>query len=281
MEIDTARTGPRLLRVMHALREKAALLDGPLSLINYLRLRRSCSMLNGAAPIRRRRAAPLSLRVRALKGNRVLCRPLTTDFPVFVQTFVGLYHLPPTYLNPIRRILDLGSNVGFTIAHYATLFPEAQIIGVELDQSNALLCSENIRSYGDRCSLVRGAAWVSDGQVFYDGDEEWGFHVSSNGPHSRRVQAFSMNTLLRMFREQPIDFVKMDIEGAERELLKAGGEWTQNVRCVKVEIHPPYSLSECLNDFQRLGMRAVVERSGGPASVTACWPDRVGPWFHQ
>jgi hypothetical protein len=90
-----------------------------------------------------------------------------------------------------------------------------------------------------------------------------------------------MNTLLRMFREQPIDFVKMDIEGAERELLKAGGEWTQNVRCVKVEIHPPYSLSECLNDFQRLGMRAVVERSGGPASVTACWPDRVGPWFHQ
>jgi hypothetical protein len=49
--------------------------------------------------------------------------------------------------------------------------------------------------------------------------------------------------------------MKMDIEGAEREVLRRNTEWATKVLCLKVEVHPPYSLAECCRDLEVIGFR--------------------------
>ena len=85
-----------------------------------------------------------AIRVRELNNHPVYCRPNTTDVNVFDDTFFGRYHLPPRELGPIRTILDLGSNIGLTVMHYAVLFPEARILGIEMDHDNYEICQRNM-----------------------------------------------------------------------------------------------------------------------------------------
>jgi FkbM family methyltransferase len=183
-------------------------------------------------------------------GYRVECRAGTTDAQVFTDTFVAQYHLPPPGLRP-KTILDLGSNIGTTIIHYARLFPAARVLGVELDAGNYSLCRRNIAALGDRCDVLHGAAWWCDGEIAYGGDEEWGIHVDAGGKN--KAPAYSMTGLLD--RMGPfIDFVKMDIEGAEAEVLARAGSWIGRVGCLKVEVHKPYTIEACMGDLRKLGI---------------------------
>ena len=42
-----------------------------------------------------------------------------------------------------------------------------------------------------------------------------------------------------------VDYAKIDIEGAERELLRDNAGWAERVRTVNVEVHEPYTVEEC------------------------------------
>jgi FkbM family methyltransferase len=196
---------------------------------------------------------------RAVLGE-VWCRTGTTDFEVFRDTFAGQFHLPPPDVLP-HTILDLGSNIGLTIAHYASLFPGASLLGVELDRDNFRLCERNIALYGDRCRVRWGAAWCWDGTVKYDGDTEWGYRVcrAPSDQLVREAPAFSIDTLLDDFAVDTVDFVKMDIEGAEEHVLRHGGRWCDRVRSMKIEIHAPYSVAACLDDLRRHGFSTEVD----------------------
>jgi FkbM family methyltransferase len=229
-----------------------ALLSDAQSCVNYVRLRGSNRSPNGTRP------TALALRVRPLNGQRVYCRTKTTDFCVFNDTFAGRHHLPPADLQ-IRTILDLGSNIGLTMAHYASLYPAASLLGIEMDQGNADMCRANIAPYVPRCEVLVGAAWKEDGEITYGGDTEWGFRVipeSCDGPH--RVRAFSIPSLIDRLGVQRVDFMKMDIEGAEMDVLAGARKWAERVGCLKVEVHPPYTLTACVRDLEGAGMRCEV-----------------------
>jgi hypothetical protein len=56
-----------------------------------------------------------------------------------------------------------------------------------------------------------------------------------------------------------VDYAKMDIEGAEREVLRSGQSWAPRVRAIKVEIHPPYTAQACEDDLRALGFETQIE----------------------
>jgi Methyltransferase FkbM domain len=49
-----------------------------------------------------------------------------------------------------------------------------------------------------------------------------------------------------------VDYVKMDVEGAEEQLLRSD-DWSECVRAIKVEVHEPYTVDDCRSDLHRLG----------------------------
>lgn len=195
-----------------------------------------------------------AIRVRELDGNLVYCRPATTDINVFDDTFFGRYHLPPRDLIGINTILDLGSNIGLTVAHFAAIFPQARILGVELDRENHEVCQRNVEPFRSRCNVIHGAVWTSDGEVGYGGTESWGYSVVENSTRDRLVRSYRMPALLDLLTSSVVDYVKMDIEGAEAKVLEDASDWIDRVRCLKVEIHQPYTVDACILHLQRHGM---------------------------
>ncbi len=106
----------------------------------------------------------MPVRLRALGGRPLLIRPGSGDPWIVRETMTYADCLPPGDLKDPRVIIDLGANIGATMALLATTYPRARIIGVEPDPANAELCRENLGPWGNRCELVEAAAWTSDEQ---------------------------------------------------------------------------------------------------------------------
>ncbi len=193
---------------------------------------------------------PQPVRIKALNGNEVWIRPGTTDPEVALATFAGQYHLPPSSAKAPAVIWDLGSNIGLTMRHMASVYPRATLLGVELDAANVRLATRNLEPCAARCRLITAAVWSCGGEVHYASRAaEDGYRVQAGG--DRTVEAVTMNELLDV--SGPPDYVKMDIEGAEQTVLSEGTDWASDVAAISVECHPPYSLPKCRRDLERLG----------------------------
>jgi FkbM family methyltransferase len=146
-----------------------------------------------------------------------------------------------------------------TISHYATLFPDAKILGIELDAGNLAMCERNIAPHGARCRVIHGAVWSDTGQVAYSGDAEWAFHVSPEVTSGQTVTSYTVDALIQMLCVDTIDFLKIDIEGAEAEILAQAASWIGNVRALKVEIHPPFTIEACDAVLRGLGVTTSID----------------------
>jgi FkbM family methyltransferase len=204
----------------------------------------------------------VGLRLRPLGGRAVLVRPSTSDVDTVWGTFARAYHRPPNELAGRRLglIFDLGANIGLTMADLAVRFPEARIVGIELDADNVLLARANLASWRDRCEVVHAAAWTADTKAFYAPlpGHTAGHRIGGTGPAAPEgtvpVPAVSLDTLLdRHAPGRRVDYLKMDVEGAERALLGEAVEWARRVECINVEVHDPYSVDECERDLRALG----------------------------
>lgn len=206
----------------------------------------------------------IKVHVRSLGGTSVDIRPHTSDRDVLWATFVGQHHLVPPEIDPrsVRVIWDLGANIGLTAAHFAARYPAARVFAVELSEETAAAAVANTKPWSDRCTIIRGAVWYEDGQVSFhakQGEEEASHVVADAADANDRAPAFSLNKLLA---EHPVvDYIKFDIEGAEREVLRRNTEWAKRVRSLKVEVHPPYTIAECRADLEALGFHTRLEPS--------------------
>jgi len=209
-------------------------------------------LLRGSGPPGR-----VAVGIQALENRCVQLRAGTTDAEVAVATFAGRYHLPPPALQNIRSIWDIGANVGLTTADFAERHPNAHVIALEPHPDNFALAEVNVAPYASRCTLMQRAAWTSDGRVGLVGEAgpEDGYRVRQ-APSATTVEAVSLNSLLA--RHGAPDYVKLDVEGAERELLNEATEWSTAVRCISVECHPTYDLAACVADLRRLGFQTIA-----------------------
>lgn len=253
----------------------------------YRRLASDRESLRRFAALRRKPPAadpatvePVAVRARALGGREILVRPGTSDADTLWDALVRRYHLPPPEAlrgGGPRLILDLGANIGLTVAHLAEVFPAARVVGVELDAANAALARRNVAPWAERCAIREGAVWPEDGELEYLG---WSANTSSfrvtddddSTAVVRHAQAVSLSCLIEDGRT--VDYVKMDIEGAEARVLRERTEWAEAVRTIKVEVHPPYTVADCARDLEALGFatRPDQQHSGAVVGVRAFGP---------
>jgi FkbM family methyltransferase len=183
----------------------------------------------------------------------------TSDLWVATETLAPAFHLPGPEVDrdAARLVWDLGANVGITTAHLAIRMPRAEVVAVELDAANAGVARRNLSGHGGRCRVVEAGVWTHDGRLRYGGDagQEVGFRV---GGGDRSAEALSLDTLLARGGGGPVDYVKMDLEGAEREVLRHATGWAAHVRAIRVEVHEPYTVAECQADLRALGFAVSV-----------------------
>jgi FkbM family methyltransferase len=193
------------------------------------------------------------------------------------------YHLLPAALTgPVRHAAVFGANIGLLVADLASRYPQARLLGVEADHDNAVLAQRNLARFAGRCTVHEAAVWHRDETLTLTWvPDAWGQEVtgaaddgSASGTRTRHIDAIDAGRLLAAFtRSEPVDYLLVSIESAWHEMLRHG-EWTRNVRCIKIEIQDHYD--EAVPLLERLGYRARLQRLSWGAFATGIRPaDKV------
>jgi FkbM family methyltransferase len=180
-------------------------------------------------------AAIAEIRVPGLP-HPVALRPGTADASTFEKVFVWRdYDLE--YPSAVRTVVDAGANVGFSAVFFACRFPQARIIAVEPQRENFRLLRRNV-SYYPNVTPVEAAIWSRDTEVGLanpaDRVDSYRYDPAAVG---EPIQALSVPSLLNRFAVDIVDVLKVDIEGAEKELFAARPSWVNRVRMFIVELH--------------------------------------------
>ena len=162
-------------------------------------------------------------------------RMRTSDHMVFRDIFQRHEYL----FNPPQTpstIVDAGANVGFASIYFANRWPGARIIALEPDPENFDALEKNARPYPNIVP-VQAAVWKESAKLdlFDAGKGSWGLQtrVSADG----RVDGLTLPEVMRRYGMQHVDVLKMDIEGAEKEVFEGYDEWIDRVGSLIVEIH--------------------------------------------
>jgi FkbM family methyltransferase len=161
----------------------------------------------------------------------------TSDVEVYRDTFLKQEYDYPTIFSP-RTIVDVGANCGMTSVFYANRYPAATVVAVEPEASNYAALVRNTRSYPN-ITPVHGALWSADGQVEvfppwprWKQWGKWGFRIRKG----KGCRAFTLTTLMREAGMETVDILKIDVEGAEREIFSSC-DWMDKVRLLAIELH--------------------------------------------
>jgi len=168
----------------------------------------------------------------------VYIRIKTTDEIVYRDTLLYPQYAVELPFIP-KTIIDAGANIGTVSIYFAHKYPEARVIAIEPESSNFALLSRNVQPH-PAITAIHAALWNRDGEISVSepdpttGAGEWGF-VTHEGPGAK-VRAITMRTLMQETQTRSVDLLKIDIEGAEREVFE-DCDWIDSVRCVMIELH--------------------------------------------
>jgi hypothetical protein len=270
---DPRAAASRAWRRIHSLRyrQSIARVSGLGSKTTMTRLLTAVAFLGE----RRQPAADTAvpIRVGEPSGNVVWLRPRSTDRLALLFVNRG-HHLPPAGLaGPVRHIAVFGANIGLLVADLADRYPHARLLGVEPDPDNAVLARRNLARLADRCALQEVAVWHRDQTLALTWESDaWGQivtgPVAGNGSAARlrHCDAVGAADLLAAFTgSAPVDYLLVNIETAWYEMLRHG-EWTANVRCIKIEIQDHYD--EAVPLLEALGYDAQLHRLSWGAFAT-------------
>ena len=137
-----------------------------------------------------------------------------------------IYHFQAPVTDPV--ILDCGANIGMSVLYFKHQYPDARVIALEPDPTTVPYLEENVRHNGLKdVTIVRAALAEQDGQITLHSDGRYGSTIMTNSDDaaSTESQRYDVRTVrLRDYLDQPVDFLKMNIEGAEWPVLADSAE---------------------------------------------------------
>ena len=177
------------------------------------------------------------------RGQRHFLRLNTTDPLVWFSVFLQEDYGAPLPFEP-RVILDAGAYTGFSAIYLTNRWPQAEIIAVEPDPANFRLLKRNVATCR-RIRPIQAALWFEDAELMLytrpEGHWASSVHAFGLGPRhtgpSRAVAAMCVETLKARFGLERIDLLKIDIEGAEKELFEHSSGWIDEVGAIFIETH--------------------------------------------
>jgi FkbM family methyltransferase len=135
------------------------------------------------------------------------------------------------------HIIDCGSNIGLSVLYFKYLYPNAKIIAFEPDPEIFNILESNLRAFGYQgITLHQKAVWNCDNVMPFFSEGSVGGRLSNQIDDGQKLIKVS-TVRLKDYLEDHIDFLKIDIEGAEIEVIEDCAELLRNVEHLFVEYH--------------------------------------------
>lgn len=179
----------------------------------------------------------------------------------FNQIFINnVYDFNSKVDNPL--IIDAGANIGMGVLYWKKKYPKSKIIAFEPSKEayKSLLKNVEVNKL-DNVKCINKALSDKEGiQVFTTNE------IISGSLNTDKDLAYNYEvetTTLGSYLQNPVDFLKIDIEGAEKFIFEDFKRNILNLDYIFLEYHSfvnePQYLSKYLNVFEANGYRYFIE----------------------
>jgi FkbM family methyltransferase len=147
---------------------------------------------------------------------------------------VRVYDVPP--LQSASTVIDAGANIGASVAFFKARSPNAVVHAYEPDPASFRKLVRNV-GWLAGVGLHREAIWTTDGEtVLYSSRQGWDSSLIERRGRPIRVACRTLDSARRDAGLDRVDLVKLDIEGAEFEVLRTPGALA-GVNALVAELH--------------------------------------------
>ena len=164
----------------------------------------------------------------------ITVRTKTSDLAVFEKVIKNEEYALPANYHP-KVIIDAGANIGVSTLYFAAKYPQAMVIAVEPDESNFRMLQTNTAGWNSIRSM-KAAIWKESVSVNLSGEKNSDFQVNLDG-YGGTVEGITFDELMNRFAVNYVDVMKIDIEGAEKEVFETAQTWIHKVGMIVIELH--------------------------------------------
>lgn len=164
-----------------------------------------------------------------------------------------VYDVPGVDFPTCRSILDLGANMGVFALYAAARAPGATVYCLEPAAQSFAILERNIRQNNVQAKLFRlaVAATCGAGHLSVVGTSA-GYALGPAGPGMEQVECVDLEKVFELTGVEAFDFVKMDVEGAERDILtRCSDELLSRINALVIEWHHSWEELEALAERLR------------------------------
>jgi Na+-transporting methylmalonyl-CoA/oxaloacetate decarboxylase gamma subunit len=115
--------------------------------------------------------------------------------------------------------IDLGANRGIVSALLSKF-------------SNKIIAIEMLDEFQDEFNHIKNINEINNIEYLQ-------YAITSKSENDNEI---TMNDLIQRYKIKQIDFLKMDIEGAEEDVILNNNQWLSIVKEMGIEVHPPFGI---------------------------------------
>jgi len=158
-------------------------------------------------------------------------------------------------------IYDCGANIGTSVAYFKKIFPNSKLKAFEANPQIAEILLQNIKKNNIKdVEIIKKDVWINNDGVEFALEGADGTSIFID---SEKIKLPSVRLKDLIQKEEKIDFLKMDIEGAETAVLKDCSESLKIVKNLFVEFHSfvnqRQDLDELLSVLTKSGFRYFIK----------------------
>jgi FkbM family methyltransferase len=196
-------------------------------------------------------------------------RRFTSDVMVYNQIMLKREFEPIVKIFRARNFtpvncIDAGANIGLTTVYLKSKYPSLSIVAVEPNESNFQSLEKNVSGNNlSGCKLLKMGLWSSQMNLTARNEPnqkeelEWGFAVKAAADSaSGSIAGVTIDELMRQNGWANIDFLKIDIEGAEEEIFAKEESYDAFLKVTKslsLEVHDVEFEKKIVHMLERRG----------------------------
>jgi len=196
---------------------------------------------------------PFKLEIGDRNGGAVVTVRDMADITTVAAIFAQDEYASDISRDKVKTILDLGSNIGVSVAYFRMRYPRAHIYAVEADSTNFKRLKENCKDMNN-VTLIHGAIGDKTGPIEFHSNESsvsGSLYKREGDMNATVIDGFKIDDLVSRYHIGHIDILKFDIEGAEFDAFKVSPRTLRETNIAMGEVHPDIG-NRSADDFIKL-----------------------------
>jgi FkbM family methyltransferase len=192
------------------------------------------------------------------KLNRnIYLRKNSRDLETFEEIFMTNLYNTQLPFDPIN-IVDAGANVGLASLFFKLKYPKSNIVAVEIESNNVNVIKKNTAGFSN-FELMEKALYNK--KSFFKIEDPYNAtnsfqikEVLENEQYD--IESVTLDEIIATKNWVSIDILKIDIEGAEKQLFESNYEnWLPKTKVIMIETHDrmipkcSYTVMKALNEY--------------------------------